>query len=89
MLKRLATRAGIYKRVHTHGLRHMHAAQQPTEGVDIAIISPQLGQSSINITARDIGLFGTPVPWYGISTWQGCAACLKCNSGACRQPVKA
>ena len=52
MLKRLAVRAGIEKRVHAHGLRHTHAAQLRAEGVDIAIISRQLGHASINTTAR-------------------------------------
>ncbi len=52
MLKRLAARAGIDKRVHAHGLRHTHAAQLRAEGVDIAIISRQLGHASINTTAR-------------------------------------
>jgi len=52
MLKRLAARAGIDKRVHAHGLRHTHAAQLRAEGVDIAIISRQLGHASITATAR-------------------------------------
>ncbi len=52
MLKRLGCRAGIDKRVHAHGLRHTHAAQLRAEGVDIAIISRQLGHSSITTTAR-------------------------------------
>ncbi len=52
MLKRLAARAGIEKRVHAHGLRHTHAAQLRAEGVDIAIISRQLGHTSITTTAR-------------------------------------
>ena len=52
MLKRLAARAGIEKRVHAHGLRHTHAAQLRAEGVDIAIISRQLGHASITTTAR-------------------------------------
>jgi len=52
MLKRLAVRAGNEKRVHAHGLRHTHAAQLRAEGVDIAIISRQLGHASINTTAR-------------------------------------
>jgi site-specific recombinase XerD len=52
MLKRLAARAGIDKRVHAHGLRHTHAAQLRAEGVDIAIISCQLGHASITTTAR-------------------------------------
>ncbi len=51
MLKRLALRAGIDKRVHAHGLRHTHAAQLRAEGVDIAIISRQLGHASITTTA--------------------------------------
>jgi integrase len=50
--KRLAARAGIDKRVHAHGLRHTHAAQLRAEGVDIAIISRQLGHASITTTAR-------------------------------------
>ena len=52
LLKRLATRAGIDKRVHAHGFRHTHAAQLRAEGVDIAIISRQLGHTSITTTAR-------------------------------------
>ena len=52
LLKRLAARAGIDKRVHAHGLRHTHAAQLRAEGVDIAIISRQLGHTSITTTAR-------------------------------------
>jgi len=52
MLKRLAARAGIDKRVHAHGLRHTHAAQLRAEGIDIAIISRQLGHASITTTAR-------------------------------------
>jgi len=60
MLKRLAARAGIDKRVHAHGLRHTHAAQLRAEGVDIAIISRQLGHSSITTTARCLLLPTTP-----------------------------
>jgi len=52
MLKRLAARADIDKRVHAHGLRHTHAAQLRAEGIDIAIISRQLGHASITTTAR-------------------------------------
>lgn len=52
LLKRLGRRAGIEKRVHAHGLRHTHAAQLRAEGVDIGIISRQLGHSSISTTAR-------------------------------------
>lgn len=52
MLKRVAFKAGIEKRVHAHGFRHTHAAQLRAEGVDIAIISKQLGHSNITTTAR-------------------------------------
>ncbi len=52
LFPRLAARAGIEKRVHAHGLRHTHAAQLRAEGVDIGIISKQLGHSSIATTAR-------------------------------------
>jgi site-specific recombinase XerD len=52
MLKRMARRAGIEKRVHPHGLRHTGAAELRSEGVDIGIISKQLGHKSIATTAR-------------------------------------
>ena len=51
LLKRLATRAGIDKRVHAHGFRHTHAAQLRAEGVDLAVISRQLGHASLTTTA--------------------------------------
>jgi integrase/recombinase XerC len=47
----LAARAGVTKRVHAHGFRHTHAAQLRSEGVDIGIISKQLGHRSITTTA--------------------------------------
>ncbi len=52
LLPRLGRKAGIDKRVHAHGLRHTHAAQLRAEGVDIGIISKQLGHRSIATTAR-------------------------------------
>jgi site-specific recombinase XerD len=51
LFPRLAKRAGIAKRVHAHGLRHTHAAQLREEGIDIGIISKQLGHCSIATTA--------------------------------------
>jgi integrase/recombinase XerC len=51
LMRRLGARAGIGKRVHAHGLRHTHAAQLRSEGVDIGIISKQLGHRSITTTA--------------------------------------
>lgn len=52
MLKRKAAKAGIEKRIHAHGLRHSGAAEMRAEGMDIGIISKQLGHSSIATTAR-------------------------------------
>ena len=39
-------------RVHPHGQWHTHAAQLLAEGVDIGIISKQLGHRSIASTVR-------------------------------------
>ncbi|MCC6322733.1 MAG: phage integrase family protein [Phycisphaerales bacterium] len=52
LLPRLARLAGIAKRVHAHGLRHTHAAELRAEGIDIGIISKQLGHVSIATTIR-------------------------------------
>jgi len=52
LLPRLGLRAGIEKRVHAHGLRHTHAAQLRSEGIDVGIISKQLGHRSILTTIR-------------------------------------
>lgn len=52
LLGQLGRRAGIERRVHPHGLRHTHAAELRTEGVDVGIISKQLGHRSISTTAR-------------------------------------
>jgi site-specific recombinase XerD len=50
MLKRLAGRAGIEKRVHSHAFRHTFASQLVDEGVDVVTISKLLGHSSIVTT---------------------------------------
>jgi site-specific recombinase XerD len=52
MLKRVARKANIEKRVHPHCLRHTHATELCQEGVNVGIISKQLGHSSIATTAR-------------------------------------
>jgi site-specific recombinase XerD len=49
-LPELGLRAGIYKRVHAHGLRHTHAAELRAEGIDIAVIKRQLGHASLLTT---------------------------------------
>ena len=52
LFPRLGRLAGIAKRVHAHGFRHTHAAELRAEGVDIGIISKQLGHRTIATTAR-------------------------------------
>ena len=54
LMKRLAEKAGIEKRVHPHGLRHTGASELLSEGINIGIISKQLGHSSIATTHRYI-----------------------------------
>jgi len=52
LLPRLATKAGIAKRVHPHGLRHTHAYELMMEGVPVPIIQQQLGHASLATTDR-------------------------------------
>lgn len=52
LLKRLADKAGIDKRVHPHGLRHTYADELREAGADVVVISKALGHSSIAVTAR-------------------------------------
>jgi site-specific recombinase XerD len=52
LLRRLATGAGIEKRVHPHGLRHSYAVELRKAGMDVAAISKLLGHSSVAVTAR-------------------------------------
>ncbi len=52
LLPRLARKAGIHRRIHAHLFRHTHAAELRSEGVDIGIISKQLGHKSIAMTSR-------------------------------------
>ncbi|HMN41869.1 MAG TPA: site-specific integrase [Phycisphaerales bacterium] len=65
MLPALARRAGIAKRVHAHGLRHTHAAELREEGVDIGVISKQLGHTDISTTARYLDHIA---PWAVVET---------------------
>lgn len=51
LLPRLARRAGVERRVHAHGFRHTHASELRGEGVEIGVISKQLGHASIATTA--------------------------------------
>ncbi|MGH8899818.1 MAG: tyrosine-type recombinase/integrase [Egibacteraceae bacterium] len=51
MLSRYATRAGVDKRVHPHGLRHTHAGELAAEGVPVNVIQAQLGHASLKTTS--------------------------------------
>ncbi|MBL8841969.1 MAG: tyrosine-type recombinase/integrase [Planctomycetes bacterium] len=59
VLKRLARRAGIDKRVHPHGLRHSHADLLRRRGFDMQQIRKQLGHASLEITGRYLDHLGS------------------------------
>lgn len=52
MLRRVAAKAGLDKRVHPHGLRHAHAAELARDGVPTNLIQKQLGHASLAVTSR-------------------------------------
>jgi site-specific recombinase XerD len=52
LLRRLAARAGIDKRVHPHGLRHSFAVELEAAGTPVTTISKLLGHSSVAVTVR-------------------------------------
>jgi len=52
LLRRLAVRASIDKRVHPHGLRHTFAVELEQDGTPVTVISKLLGHSSVAVTAR-------------------------------------
>ena len=54
LLKRLATKAGLEKRVHPHALRHTFASELRSRNVDMVTISKLLGHSSVQTTIRYI-----------------------------------
>jgi len=68
LFPRLGRLAGIAKRVHAHGLRHTHAAELRAEGVDVGIISKQLGHRTIATTARYLDHIA---PWSVVEAMQG------------------
>lgn len=51
-IQKLATKAGIVRRCHCHGLRHTAASELLEEGFDMATIAGQLGHSHISTTSR-------------------------------------
>ena len=52
LMPRLASGAGIKKRVHFHGLRHTHAAELASEGVPMNEIQQQLGHTNLAVTSK-------------------------------------
>jgi site-specific recombinase XerD len=52
LLRRLAAKAGIEKRVHPHGLRHTFAVELERAGTPVTVISKLLGHSSVAVTSR-------------------------------------
>jgi integrase/recombinase XerD len=54
MIKRLAKRAGIERRVHPHSLRHTHSYELAMEGRPLIEIQAQLGHSNAAVTSRYI-----------------------------------
>jgi integrase/recombinase XerD len=52
LLRRLAAKGGIDKRVHPHGLRHTFAVELEAAGTPVTTISKLLGHSSVAVTAR-------------------------------------
>ncbi len=52
LLRRLARKAGVERRIHPHGLRHAHAAGLARDGVAANVIRDVLGHSSMAVTDR-------------------------------------
>jgi site-specific recombinase XerD len=52
LLKRLAAKAGVEKRVHPHAFRHTYAVELEQSGLTVTQISKLLGHSSIAVTSR-------------------------------------
>ena len=58
LLPRLARKAGIEKRVHAHGLRHLFAVELEREGASLSAIRDLLGHSSAAVTDRYLRRLG-------------------------------
>jgi site-specific recombinase XerD len=59
LMKRLASKAGIEKRSHFHGLRHAFAASLATEGASLPTIQRLLGHTSAATTAVYLSRIGS------------------------------
>jgi site-specific recombinase XerD len=51
LLRRLARKVGVERRVHPHAFRHTFAAELVQEGQPLSVIQEALGHSSITMTA--------------------------------------
>jgi site-specific recombinase XerD len=58
LLPRLATKAGVEKRVHAHALRHAYAIELEREGATVSTIRDLLGHSSAAVTDRYLRRLG-------------------------------
>jgi site-specific recombinase XerD len=54
LLRRVARKARVEKRVHPHGLRHTFASELSAAGTPVTVISKLLGHSSVATTVRYI-----------------------------------
>jgi site-specific recombinase XerD len=52
LLRRLAEKQGIERRVHPHALRHSYAAELAREGVPMNVLKDALGHSTLATTDR-------------------------------------
>ena len=52
MLRRLAAKAGVERRVHPHALRHTYSAELAREGTPMNVLRDALGHSSLAVTDR-------------------------------------
>jgi integrase/recombinase XerD len=71
LLPRLAREAGVGKRVHAHGLRHVFATELQAEGAPLSLIRDLLGHSSLATTdtyLRRLGA-GEAVDFARARTW--------------------
>jgi site-specific recombinase XerD len=59
VLRRLAKRAGIDKRVHPHGFRHSHADLLRRRGFDMEELRKQLGHRSLHVTGLYLDHLGS------------------------------
>ena len=52
LLRRLAAKAGVERRIHPHALRHAYAAELAREGTPMNVLRDALGHSSLAVTDR-------------------------------------